>query len=198
MRIFSLHVIGGKLISTHFLIDSRAKTARLASKTAKYVNTLIRKNFHYSFQSLSLASSPRLHHFSVCPATVAGVDCVLCLVKAQVRSALSQPRLDVCDGKINFSEKLFLSARLFSRRCSNLCLRSLFTGVWWNFVFPLLIVVGIQSFLCVAFDANHKIERKENFLNFWQKAEKIWRKTLLATVSSLTGVVDFFADLRQC
>lgn len=51
----------------------------------------------------------------MCPATVAGVDGVPCLVKAQVRSALKQLLLDVCDGKINFSEiKLFLSARLLS------------------------------------------------------------------------------------
>lgn len=70
----------------------------------------------------------------MCPATVAGADGVPCLVKAQVRSALRQLLLDVCDGKINFSEKLFLSACLLSLlKLFFLCLRSLFTGVLMKF-----------------------------------------------------------------
>lgn len=35
LRIFSLHVIGGKLISTHFLIDSRRKRREIGEQNCK-------------------------------------------------------------------------------------------------------------------------------------------------------------------
>lgn len=60
-------------------------------KLQKYVNTLIRKNFHYIFLFLSLSLSLLyiMNFPSIfCPA-VAGVFFVSCLVKAPARSALN-------------------------------------------------------------------------------------------------------------
>lgn len=85
----------------------------------KYVNSFIRKNF-FSL-SLFLASSI-LHHelfsYLFCPATVAGVFGISCLVKAQVSSALNSVRW-----KNKFSESFSLFSPLRS-----------FLSIYWSWI----------------------------------------------------------------
>lgn len=108
--------------------------------------------------SLALASSI-LHHelfsYLFCPATVAGVFFISCLVKAQVRSALNSVRW-----KNKFSES-FLRA-----------LSSLLTLYLLELDDFLLLIVVAELFVCAAFDANlenRKVRGKFSRLCFLAK-----------------------------
>lgn len=117
-------------------------------------NTLIRKKLPLLFSCCLYLSFPLLHH-EFLPVTEARGFFDLCLVKAQVRSALN-----LCEGKFYF-RKFFL--RFLSLSLSfSLTLFSLFTGVWFHFSFRLIVVALFNFVVCAAFDANHEKKVWEN------------------------------------
>lgn len=126
-------------------------------KVLKYV----RPEKHFNPEKLpliffSLPLSPILHH-EFHPATKARWFFDLCLVKAQVRSALN-----LCDGKI-FSESFsFVFSRLLS--LSLFLLYSLF--YYWSFFLLLIVVVFFNFVVCAAFNANHEKKCEKMFVLF--------------------------------